>query len=315
MKDGTSTIPVVLCVDVEPDGPGQTPGPDRTWPGTVAMHTWLDGWRSRFEDRTGRAAHLSWFLRMDPQIAAVYGSAGHVVEAHAPLIEAAQAHGDAVGLHVHAWREADGGWLDDYADTEWFGECIDESFATFASTIGRPCRVTRMGSRYLDEPAARRLVDHGVAVDLTVEPGQVDRADGSVPRVRGTLPDYRRSPRRPHEVVPGLVELPLSAGRKTLGFQPRAHLSRMRRHGLTQRFDQPLSFGQPAHGPHPFGEQVRRSLAMQSRPYLAFALRSDGLIDPVLADRLERHMTALLDLPDADRFALVTPEEAIAALG
>ncbi len=313
MSDGTR-IPVVLCVDVEPDGPGDTPTPGRTWAGTTAMHAWLQGWRARFEDRTGRPVRLSWFLRMDPQVTALFGSPTHVVEAHAAMLDEVQSQDDGVGLHIHAWRQTELGWLDDVADTVWFGECIDASFVAFAKALARPCRLSRLGTRYLDEALARRLVDHGVAVDLTVEPGQVDRPDGSVPRLRGTLPDYRRSPRRPHEVVPGLQELPLTAGRKSLGFQPRAHLSRMRRHGIAQRLDQPLPFGQPAHGPHPFGEQVRRSLSTQRRPYLAFAIRSDGLLDPVRADRLDRHMAALLDLPEATRFELTTPEEALVAL-
>jgi hypothetical protein len=268
----------------------------------------------RLEERTGRPARLSWFLRMDPQVSAVFGSAHHVVDVHPELLADTAEHGDALGLHIHAWRMADDGWLDDYLSSAWFGECIDRSFDAFADAFGRPCALTRLGSRYLDEPAAQRLAALDVAVDLTVEPGSISRPDGSIPRLRGALPDYRRSPRRPHEVVPGLTELPLTASRKSLGRNVRAHLSRMRRHGLTQRLDQPLPIGQPAHGPEPFGEQVRASLALQGRPYLAFAVRSDSLLDPILAERLEAHLEALVAIPEASRFTFTTPHEALALL-
>jgi hypothetical protein len=278
------------------------------------MVEWLRGRRARLEERTGRAARITWFLRMDPQIAEVYGSDGHAVEAHPELLDEATEHHDDLGLHIHAWRQTDDGWLDDYAASAWFGECIDRSFSAFADALGRPCSLTRLGSRYLDAVAAQRLVALDVAVDMTVEPGSIGRPDGSIPRLRGALPDYRRSPRRPHEVAPGLMELPLTAGRKTLGPQLRAHLSRMRRHGVRERLDQPLPLGMPAHGPRPFGEQVRRSLALQAQPYLAFAIRSDGLLDPTLADRLEAHLEALIAIPEATRFTFTTPEEALELL-
>jgi len=171
-----------------------------------------------------------------------------------------------------------------------------------------------MGSRYLDERVAAQLVELDVEVDLTVEPGQIHRADGTEVRLRGTLPDYRRSPRRVHEVVPGLVELPLTAGSKVLGRDLHAHLSRMRRHGVFERLDQPLPFGMAPNGPLPFGEQVRRSLARQRRPYLAFAIRSGGILDPVVGPRLRSHLDQVLALPEADRFRFTTPQEAVAAL-
>ena len=99
----------------------------------------------------------------------------------------------------------------------------------------------------------------GAPVQVEGEPAQVDRPDGTMAHVRGALPDHRKVPRRPHPLAPGLMELPLSATRKRLGARPVAHLSRMRRHGIRERLDQPLPFGQRVHGQMPFGELVRRS--------------------------------------------------------
>ena len=307
-------IPVVLCLDVEPDGTGDAPVPGGPWAGTVAVHRWLADVRAEVEDRTSAAAQFSWFLRMDGQVEDVFGSATHAVDAHPEVVADIDAHGDAVGLHVHAWRRTEQGWLDDYADPAWFGSCIDRSFVAFTEAFGHACRLTRLGTRYLDRPAVERLAAHAVTIDLTAEPGQVDRPDGSMAHVRGGLPDYRRTPRRPHELAPGLLELPLTAGRKQLGFHPYAHLSRMRRHGVGERLDAPLPFGQRVHGSQPFGEHVRASLAAQRRPYLAFAIRSDGIVDDVVGPRLRTHMDDLLALPESPRFRFLTPQDAVALL-
>ena len=56
-------------------------------------------------------------------------------------------------------------------------------------------------------------------------------------------------------------------------------------------------------------------MCIRDRPYLAFAIRSDSLLDPTLAARLEAHLEALVALPEASRFTFTTPDEALALLG
>jgi hypothetical protein len=51
------------------------------------------------------------------------------------------------------------------------------------------------------------------------------------------------------------------------------------------------------------------------RPYLSFAVRSDGILSPVQRPRLVDHVDELLALPEAERFAFVTPAEAVEAIG
>jgi hypothetical protein len=316
-RRATGPIPVVLTVDLEPDGGGHDLEPGTTtWRGVVAARQFVAELRARAEARTGRPARFSWFLRSDPQIEELCGSAAYVVEANAPMFEEVAEAGDEVGLHIHGWRRVpEGGWVDDYADEAWVGEVLDRAFAAFAEGFGRPCRVASMGNRALVPAAVAGLARNGAAVDLSGEPGASPVPDGQWRHVRGDIPDHRRMPRRPHELAPGLVELPHTAARKRLGPNPRAHLSRMRRHGLRERLDQTVQLGGREASGLPFGELLGDALAHMDQPYVNVVARCDGLLDPVQRPRLVERLDALLAMDEADRFAFVTPTEAVAALG
>ena len=309
-------IPVVVTVDLEPDGPGHLVSSRSTWNGIEATRRWVDQIRARIEGASGRTFRVSWLVRCDPQVEEIFGSPSHLIDVAPDLYAEAAERGDAIGLHIHGWRRVEGeGWVDDYGDDAWFEECIDRSFAAYADAFGRPCRIVSFGNRFMGPAAIARLAHHGVAVDVTGEPGNGPVADGDWPHVRGLIPDYRRMPRRPHPLAPGVIELPMTAGRKRKGLRPKAHLSRMRRHGLRERLDHPVQLGGRDLPGVAFGEVMADSLRHQDRPYLSFAVRSDGILDPVQHPRLVGHLDELLALPEAGRFAFLTPTEALSALG
>lgn len=308
-------IPVVLNIDVEPDGPGHLVPDGGSRLGIDATRRWVDEIRDRAEARSGRSASVGWLVRCDPQIEEVYGSATHLVDAEPALFARAAERGDDVGLHIHAWRrDPEEGWVDDYGNDDWLVECTDRSFAAFAEAFGRPCRSVSFGNRFLGPVAIARLAHHGATVDLTGEPANGPVADGDWPHVRGEIPDYRRMPRRPHPLCPGVTELPMTAGRKRLGLRPKAHLSRMRRHGLRERLDQPVQLGGKDVPGVSFGALMADALRRQARPYLSFAVRSDGILDPVQRPRLVGRLDELLARPEAERFWFVTPDAALALL-
>jgi hypothetical protein len=314
MPGGTATIPVVISVDVEPDGPGHVPPPPGPWPGTAATHAWLTEARSRIAEVTDRAANFTWTLRMDAGVGAVCGTPTHAVDAHPAFIADVTSRGDELGVHVHGWRQLDGEWFDDFGDEAWFAHCVQTALDAFATSLDRPCRITRMGNRFSSPAVVRQLSTAGVDYDLTMEPARVGMADGAWTHVRGAIPDYRRTPRRPHLLAPGLTEIPLMATSKRLGRDVHAHLSRLRRHGLRERLDHPMHLGAGDPPGDDFVSMVRRSLDRQRRPYLGFAIRSDGILDDDQRRRLRGHLDALLALPEAPRFAFVTPAECLSIL-
>jgi hypothetical protein len=313
---GGGTIPVIVCVDVEPDV-GDRPAPGR-WPGASATHRWLDRRRADIESVTGRAPVVSWFLRMDPQIEDCYGAATHAVDAHESLISDVIDRDEPLGLHIHAWRrDAVLGWVDDYRDPAWVAHCIDSSFEAFERALGRPCRLTRMGQRWLDEAAAAHLAQR-TDIDLTVEAAASPVADVHGRNVRGTSPDYRRVPRRPYRPSAtdithsggdalDLVEIPLTASRRRLGFNLHHQGSRLRRHRGLRPLDLPVQLGRACPPDDPFGERMARAVGWRRHPYIALALRSDGITRPAQGPRLSQHLDALLQAPFADRLAFSAP--------
>jgi hypothetical protein len=180
--------------------------------------------------------------------------------------------------------------------------------------VGRTCRVSRIGNRFTSPAVLEQLAAGGVRFDLSMEAARIGTADGHWAHLRGDIPDYRRVPRRPHRRC-GLVEIPLTASSKRLGADVHARLSRMRRHGVRQVLDQPMQFGGGPRAGETFASMIRRSLARQRRPYLCFAVRSDGILDPAQGPRLRDHLDQLLAMPEAPRLAFVTPAECVEVLG
>src|SRR5436190_12457798 len=97
-------IPVVLALDVEPDDPEFVPNSRAPWLGFEAAVDLFAAIRDRLARATECDVHLSWFVRMDPQIAQGYGSAMWFVEQYSTEIAALRSAGDEIGLHTHAWR-------------------------------------------------------------------------------------------------------------------------------------------------------------------------------------------------------------------
>lgn len=308
-------IPIVLCIDAEPDGPGHVTPPGGPWAGFVATHGLLTGLRGRIEDVMGRPPVFSWFLRMDPQITETSGSVRHVVDAHPEVIADIVDRGEPLGLHIHGWRPSpDSGWVDDFEDRPWLAHCIESSFVAYADAFGAPCRLVRMGARFLDDWTVERLAERGTTIDLSLEPANSRIPSGQKLAVRGDLPDTRRTPRAPHRVAPGMIELPLSASSRLKGWHPRRHASRIRHHGVFQRLDFPIQMGREVETPDTFDRRVRRTLRGQRHPYLAYALRSDSVITEGKRPRVEAQIDTLIQVGARQEAAFLGPEETLAAL-
>ena len=165
-------IPVVICIDVEPDERLIAPNIKKDWTGFELTYQFLSALRPRLEAATGSAVRYSWFLRMDPQIAAVYGNAAWVVSRHTSLIREIQNAGDAIGLHVHGyrWDESQSKWILDFGNDAWIEHCIRLGFQSFQESLHQPCLYFRFGNVWMNN-AALALVDRlGARFDLSLEP-------------------------------------------------------------------------------------------------------------------------------------------------
>ncbi|HER19653.1 MAG TPA: hypothetical protein ENO14_01250, partial [Chromatiales bacterium] len=166
------TVPLVFCIDLEPDDRLGEIGPSREWRGFDATFATLSAWRLAFEESTGRTARFSWFVRLDPQIARLYGSAAWPLERYSMYFDEVLDRGDVVGLHTHAfrWLEGERKWVTDHGDQGWIEKCLEISFETYRKHLGSKCETFRFGDRFTNTATINTLERLGVRVDLTPEP-------------------------------------------------------------------------------------------------------------------------------------------------
>ena len=316
-------IPVVLCIDVEPDARHIDLGAPSAWDGFPRTWQLLDSYRDAIGQRSVCEPHFSWFLRMDSQVQRSYGSLSWAVDRHPVLVDAIRASGDHLGLHVHAsrWDDERDGWLIDYADTAWVNDCLTEAFDAFAGSVGVRCTAFRFGERWMDQAVFARLEALGVEVDLTPEPGHLPVSfyePGE--RFTGELPDYRDVPVHPYraslrdyriadpERTRGAWVLPVTTARV-----PPTLLHRLYRRFVTGRNWGDVSTALVSHQPTLFARIVDDALARRS-PHLVLTLRSSAAGKRQYASRIKANLTALLARPEAARFVWVEPSAAVRLL-
>jgi len=321
-------VPVFLCVDVEPDERHAEPAHADSLRGVEAMFEHLEGLRPRLAAASGDPVRFLWFVRCDPQIADVYGAAGHLLTRYAGTFERLRAAGDGIGLHVHPWHRADGGgeWIADYGGTAWIEECTEVSFATYREHFGTACELHRFGDRWFGPDALPLLERLGVRFDLSIEPGAPGvRALAPGEASAGSIPDYVRAPRVPYrpsrtdflrpdsEGGRGLWEIPLSS------HDPSSALPLYRR--VRRKVRRPF---RPPHRPLPmferwtspqvFWDLVERHVDSLERPYLAFAIRS-GNPDAPDESRVRTVLEHLLEHRLVSRLSFTHPEDGLRRMG
>ena len=159
-----------------------------------------DALRARLAKLTRAPASFSWFLRMDPQVAEVWGSPSWVAEHYATALADLEAHGDGFGLHTHTWRwdPKPDTWVRDH-DPAWEEHCLDLGLKTFETAFGRPCPAHRSGDRIL---TGRCCAAWGPPALASISPSSPTcrRTDRWKPDeiVTGLSPDFRGVPLTPY---------------------------------------------------------------------------------------------------------------------
>ena len=221
-------IPVILCLDVEPDERQVSSDKATGWDGFAETCKLFGALRPWLAAATNAPARFSWFLRMDPQIERAYGSPGWVAERYGELITQFEQAGDELGWRTHAWRWAEDlrGWVADHGDQQWINHCLRVSFAAYRSAFGHACASFRFGDHWMSNETMDLLESLGAQFDLTIEPGRIARpAESLRENYTGCLPDYSGAPLRPYRPsrrdfrapgpapARGLWALPLSTAR------------------------------------------------------------------------------------------------------
>jgi hypothetical protein len=316
-----SQIAVVFCIDVEPDE--VTPNRDRPerWLGYERTSRLAVEWRQRFEQETGSPAQFSWFVRADPQVEQVYGSASWPFEQYQRYLSEAQLAGDEIGLHVHAgrWFGTQGRWVEDFGDPTWVEECLSVGCAAFQAGLGERCHSIRFGNHFMDQRASDCLERLGVSFDLTLEPLARKRAYLNTQQpMTGLLPDYSRIPRRAYrrskhsfqtqddERTSGLWILPVSTA--PLGADSPADARAASDDGAYLRLG--LWY------PHAAFSYVLESYLCDVDPAcLVMVMRSDLPLVPEFEAHIRQNLEWLWAHPLRRRLVVTRPADAVARVG
>jgi hypothetical protein len=314
-------IPVIMCIDVEPDERVVDRCDRVPWEGLELSYEFFFQIRSRLASATGSHVHYSWFFRMDPQVAETYGSAAWPVRHYSRYIEDFARNGDEIGLHTHAWRwdEAQNSWVADYGNQAWVDHCVRVSFESFREALGKGCASFRFGDRWMSNTTMELIESLGARFDLTLEPGQ--SATPSLFRdelYTGSIPDYTQVPQLPYR--PSRADF-----RKRSLFRQRRLWEVPISGGYVVKQDEP--FGSPGareplrhltlamwNRPEAFCVVMDRLLRTVQVPYLAFTVRSDLPLRSTMP-HMQEIFEGILAHPWADRFVFSTPAEAMAHLG
>jgi hypothetical protein len=260
--------------------------------------------RDRLSQATGSGAAITWALRMDPQIEHSFGSPLWLAENYADTLQELTDAGDELALHTHLWRwdEDLQDWVGQFDDPAWADHCATMGLDAYEEAFGTGPKAHRGGDRFLTGELLSLLQNRGVRVDLTVEPAvpPVGPDEWSGEIARGWLPDLRGGSSGPYHATPESFPAPDPEAQTDPLLIPLSTAPR-RRPPFGRR---QLYLWEPPQG---FRQRLALELRFKSPPVLAFALRSDAVLDSEIWDAGRQNLEHLASRPDV---AFVTARQA-----
>ncbi len=326
--DASAKIPIIVCIDVEPDGFYIDRTKKLPWKGYEACVSFFSQLRPKLEKATGSPVHFSWFHRMDPQVADVYGSPDWPITHYPEFSEELIRNGDEMGLHPHAyrWEPAINEWIVDHGNQNWVNHCVDMSFSAYKKAFGRGCESFRFGERWMSNETMDLIEKKGIKFDLTIEPGlkEIGSYHPTKP-FTGSLPDYTEVPRYPYKPSEidfrkpdfsrntNLWVIPFSTAMITYKF---GRTEWLYRRIFAPQFLKPRISGliMNLNSIH-FISVVEDALRSLDKPYLMLAMRSHVAAIPRLLKNIEENCQYLLTHKLRHRFVVSTPQETAEILG
>jgi hypothetical protein len=294
-------IPLVVSVDVEPDGLFIDRHDRLPWLGFEAAFERAEGLRRAAAGNTGRPVHFSWKLRMDHQVETTYGSAAWPAQHYEAAFERLLRAGDDVGIHVHPFRLIPGtdDWIADFSDPAWIAECIESSVAAFHSAFGADPRTASMGHNWHSSEALDLFYRLGIRFDLSLEHGTIKPPfyDG-IGAFTGERPTFEAVPDYPYHPAEGDFCIPDPARHESVWILP---LSSIPETGTGRRAKIALRLGT-----EPIGRLLRDPGPVPPCPLVT--VRSSDFLDA--GDRIVTALESVLDVA-----TLSTPGEALSASG
>jgi hypothetical protein len=321
------TIPAFLSIDVEPDAFQISRDNTQKWSGyggVFDLSLWL---RKELSRKSGMTPNFGWYYRMDPQIEDVCGRADAAMTGFPGRTAALREQGDYFGVHAHPlrWSAKQRLWVHDFGDRNWLRECTRFSLDAFERCNGSQPQVYRAGASFLNDDIVDVLDDHGVALELSLEPVEgwglhstvVPCAVDTSPIV-GNYTNCIAAPQTPYRPAReefrrigsngdarSILLIPLSTGSRTLP----SWRSKLKRRLRGAPEPDPVGMLYPTvdwPSERYFWDIVAHQLQSMQRPYLSLAIRTDPPASAPTA-KLSRLFAALVKHPLAERLRFVNP--------
>jgi hypothetical protein len=317
-------IPIIMCIDVEPDGFFIDRDCPSAWAGYEEVYKFFRQLRPHLSFKTLSPAHFTWVFRLDPQIGETYGSPAWGITHYERYVDDFMANGDELGLHPHdyRWEPSLQSWVIDHGNQAWCNHCVQVAFDGFRSIFNRDCQTFRYGDRWMNDETLHLVERLGARFDLTLEPGQAAKAATYPDRpFTGSLPDYSSVPLAPFRPSKDDFRKPDPARKDGIWMIPISSADlyggmRFHRNGGKQSETgshyQTLNMRyQPAF----FGPALDFLLKTLEKPYLTFVIRSDIGTSSKLMKIMQDNFNYVLSHRFVQRFVFCTPAEAMTLLG
>lgn len=332
-------IPIIMCIDVEPDGLFIDRAKPLPWRGYEGAYEFFAELRPKLSQMTGAPVHYSWFYRIDPQVAETYGSPDWPITHYPKYVEDFMRHGDSIGLHIHAyrWEEKINNWVDDRDNQKWVNYCVEMGFDCYQRLFKRGCDSFRFGAHWIDDEILNLVEKLGARFDLTVEPGYKDKAVkscGPEELYRASVSDLESIPHFPVSHFPyrpskldfrkadpsrkeGLWIIPLSTGKVSCRY---GRLETTYRRIFSPRDLEPKTITlNLARGSNGFRKVMNDLLENLERPFLNFVIRCDicgsESLDPMDGVNMKKNLEHVMMHPLRNRFIFSTPAEMMSIAG
>lgn len=220
-------LPVALTFDLDPDYFDESVGPTegRTRISWRCISEGVGIVRERICQTAadyGLEAAPTWFVRVDNQVADLYGRPAHLLDAYGEVFEGLTGVGDEIAWHPHLYRLTEAGW-----SQETDPAALEDAMAAALMDMrafGYSPRCGRIGEAYGSTGTMSAYDKLGLGFDSTAMPGR-RRVDGErmldwepTPQdaYRPSLADYRVPGAPAHEVI----EIPFSMLQSKATYDP-----------------------------------------------------------------------------------------------
>lgn len=322
-------IPVIFCIDVEPDDSQINRTVKAPWVGYEEMFEYAQRLRESLKVSCGQSANFSWLFRLDPQVEETYGDGKWPLTHYDAILEALIEEGDEFGIHPHAfrWMNENNCWITDHADQQWVNYCIQTSYDHFKQHFGYAPRIHRFGARWLSNETVNYVEDLQIPYEITLEPGYDSHAAVNMKqRINGTAPDLRNVPKYPYKcgrhdftvedprARQQTLMIPITTGKVNYKYGRFEHAWRSI---VTPKLVKPfcMSAHVATRQPRLFRELIDQVVSAMDKPYLALLMRSNSVSIDVNRQMMDENFNMFMAHPLRERFVFATIENAMDMLG